>query len=641
MWHDNETAIDLLGFDQLIDTASFLVQSEDLLPLTVGVFGDWGSGKSSLMRMVYNELKEDDEYVCVHFSPWQHEGYDDVKAALMSSVMTTLLKRRDLFEKLGEGVAEGTKGLWVRLAKRVDWFRTIGFAAKGLGAVAALGSGSPLGSGLAVGSLNDLRHIIRPEQLQSAMQGISEENLPSDQAVEVTASGQAGESINQSVGEFRHDFESLLNNLEVKALVVFIDDLDRCLPGNILDTLEAVRLFLAVPKTAFVIGADERIVRHAIATRYPEMPGESVNIARDYLEKMVQVPIRIPPMTPSETETYLNLLGCALHLEDPEAYEAMVELAAQNRREASLGVAMNYGIAESNLSEVPPELSEYMQLVGRIAPTLSGGLRGNPRQVKRFMNTLLLRQRLAKGRGITLDAAVLAKLMILEYFYETYFRQLFQWHVEGEGVVAQLEELEEAAAREGEEEGDVTEGLQRWIEDENVRNWLRLEPPLAGKDLEEYFYFSRDKIFTVTAPSRRLTQQLQELLGKLQSESEAQRRLGAEEVAALSAEEFRPVYEELLGQFQRDPRALDSALGPMLADLAKDKRELVSALAQALSAVSPTAVPSALPVQIRTAFGANEPLPRELEDVIQGWAHQETAPKLASSARTALRDRSS
>lgn len=637
MWHDNETDVDLLGFDQLVDTASLLVQSEELLPLTVGIFGDWGSGKSSLMRMVHDRLDEDDRYVCVHFSPWQHEGYDDVKAALMAAVMTKLLDRRDLFEKLTEKAAEGASGLWVRLAKRVDWFRTIGFAAKGLGAVAALGSGNPLGAGLAVGSLNDLRHLIRPEQLQDAMDKVTDEKLLKDPAVEVTVAGQADESINQSIGEFRRDFEALLKRLEVKALVVFIDDLDRCLPANILDTVEAVRLFLAVPKTAFVVGADERIIRHAIATRYPELPGQAVNIGRDYLEKIVQVPIRIPPMTPPEAETYLNLLGCALYTKDD--YEAMVALAAQNRQEASLGVAMNYGIAESNLSEVPRDLGDYMQLVGRIAPTLSGGLRGNPRQVKRFMNTLLLRQRLAEGRGIALDAAALAKLMILEYLYEAYFRELFRWHVEGEGIVAQLGELEEAAREDG-NGGRGADGTRRWLEDENVRKWLRLEPALAGRDLTEYLYFSRDKIFTVTAPSRRLSQQLQELLGKLQSDSAAQRRVGLEEAGTLSAEEFRPVYEELLGQFEREPRALDSELGPALARMTKEKPELVSALAQTLSAVSPTAVQPALPAQIRTTFGANEPLPRELEDVLQGWADQDTAKRLARGAQRALGNRS-
>ncbi len=639
MWHDNETGVDLLGFDQLVDTASFLVQSDELLPLTVGVFGDWGSGKSSLMYMVYDRLKEDDRYVCVHFSPWQHEGYDDVKAALMAAVMTTLRNRRDLFEKLGEGVAEGAKGLWVRLAKRVDWFRTIGFAAKGLGAVATLGSGNPLGAGLAVGSVDDLRHIIRPEQLQDAMDKVTDEKLLKDPTVEVTVAGQAGESIDQSVGEFRSDFEALLSRLEVKALVVFIDDLDRCLPANILDTVEAVRLFLAVPKTAFVIGADERIVRHAIATRYPELPGQAVNIGRDYLEKIVQVPLRIPPMTPSEAETYLNLLGCALHLEDKGEYDEMVNLAAQNRRKASLDVAMNYGIAESNLNKVPEPLESYMHLVGRISPTLSRGLRGNPRQVKRFMNTLLLRQRLAEARNITLDAAVLAKLMILEYLYDAFFRQLFQWHVEGEGVADQLAGLEEAS-REGGDESRAPAGTERWLEDRGVHGWLRLEPALAGENLENYFYFSRDKIFTVTAPSRRLSQQLQELLGKLQSESDAQRRMGLEEAGTLSAEEFRPVYEELLEQFQREPRAQDGKLGPLLATLAKDKRELVASLGQTMGAVPPSAVQPALPAQIRNIFGANNPLPRELEDVMQGWARQNAAKRLASSAQNALKERS-
>jgi len=297
---------------------------------------------------------------------------------------------------------------------------------------------------------------------------------------------------------------------------------------------------------------------------------------------------------------------------------------------------MNYGIAESHLSKMPSGLPEFMELVGRIAPTLSRGLRGNPRQVKRFMNTLLLRQRLAEARGIELDAAVLAKLMILEYLYEAYFRQLFQWHVEGEGIAAQLESLEEAS-KEGGDEAQVPPEARRWLGDGNVRGWLRLEPPLAGKDLQEYFYFSRDKIFTVTAPSRRLSQQLQELLGKLQSESDAQRRRGAEEAATLSAEEFRPVYEELLGQFEREPRALDAKLGPLLAELAKAKKELVSPLAQALGTVPPTAMQPALPVQIRNVFGVDDVLPRELEDVLQGWANQDSANALARNARNALR----
>jgi len=77
VWHDNETEIDLLGFDQLVDTIVYLVQQEEMLPLTVGVFGDWGSGKSSLMAMARKRLETNPLYVCVPFSPWQHKDYDD------------------------------------------------------------------------------------------------------------------------------------------------------------------------------------------------------------------------------------------------------------------------------------------------------------------------------------------------------------------------------------------------------------------------------------------------------------------------------------------------------------------------------------------------------------------------------------
>jgi hypothetical protein len=51
MWPDNETDIDLLGFDFLVDGLVIALSEPRLLPLTVGVLGDWGSGKSSLMGL--------------------------------------------------------------------------------------------------------------------------------------------------------------------------------------------------------------------------------------------------------------------------------------------------------------------------------------------------------------------------------------------------------------------------------------------------------------------------------------------------------------------------------------------------------------------------------------------------------------
>ncbi len=73
-----------------------------------------------------------------------------------------------------------------------------------------------------------------------------------------------------SIRDFHRDFEKLVQTLEVKRLVVIVDDLDRCLPPSVIETLEAIRLFLAAPKTAFVIAADEALIREAMRPRQVE-----------------------------------------------------------------------------------------------------------------------------------------------------------------------------------------------------------------------------------------------------------------------------------------------------------------------------------------------------------------------------------
>src|SRR4051794_6642481 len=121
MWQDNETTNDLLGFDYLSSALVEVVTEPRLLPVTVGVFGDWGSGKSSLLRMAQNELQARDGVATIDFSAWQFESYEDVKAALMQVIL----------ERLGEeeGVSPEAASLFKKLVKRVDWFYALSLAA--------------------------------------------------------------------------------------------------------------------------------------------------------------------------------------------------------------------------------------------------------------------------------------------------------------------------------------------------------------------------------------------------------------------------------------------------------------------------------------------------------------------------------
>lgn len=99
----------------------------------------------------------------------------------------------------------------------------------------------------------------------------------------------------------------MLNEVSsIDNLVVIVDDLDRCSPDRIVDTLEAIKLFLSVKKTTFIVAVDQRIIEYAVNVKYPQVNG--FEVSADYIEKIIQLPIKIPELSPKDIENYLLLL---------------------------------------------------------------------------------------------------------------------------------------------------------------------------------------------------------------------------------------------------------------------------------------------------------------------------------------------
>ena len=307
IWQDNETEIDLLGFDVHADLIRSVITDQSVLPVTVGVFGDWGGGKSSIMKMLQKELSNEEAYpdvVCLYFNGWTFEGYEDAKSALLTSILIQLGEHKKFGPKAKDWV--------VKLLKRGRWMEFGKIAVKTVGvplAIAAMtgGIGAVPAAAAAVGS---------------AMVGIAGGNKEDsdDESAEINWSdlieADSKKPDVMSVRKFREEFDKMLAKTGISALIVLIDDLDRCLPERLIETLEAIKLFVAVPKTAFVIRADPRIVRHAIATRYvkrqlehtvesADVRREEEGLVQDYLEKLIQVPYQLPRLSPSEIETYV------------------------------------------------------------------------------------------------------------------------------------------------------------------------------------------------------------------------------------------------------------------------------------------------------------------------------------------------
>ncbi len=89
-------------------------------------------------------------------------------------------------------------------------------------------------------------------------------------------------------------------------LVVLIDDLDRCLPDTTVSTLEAIRLFLFLKNTAFVIAADDEMIKHAVRKHF-EITSNN-DLVTNYFDKLIQIPLRVPALGTQEVRAYLILL---------------------------------------------------------------------------------------------------------------------------------------------------------------------------------------------------------------------------------------------------------------------------------------------------------------------------------------------
>ena len=175
-------------------------------------------------------------------------------------------------------------------------------------------------------------------------------------------------------------------------------------PERIIDNLEAIKLFLNVERTAFVIGADPRIVRHAIETRYKpseiqeqdDQEEAGHRLVLDYLEKLIQIPYHLPKLSPAEVETYMVLLFCSRDLEKEKLKKCLAafeSLRAQDRYTV-FGYTNVKGVLGEQ--EVPESLSKSLTFCAASAPSITEGLKGNPRQVKRFLNAFVLRKQLAE-----------------------------------------------------------------------------------------------------------------------------------------------------------------------------------------------------------------------------------------------------
>jgi predicted KAP-like P-loop ATPase len=478
LWSDTESYEDYLNFGEVSQLAVDILTADGMLPVSVGVFGNWGAGKSSLLKLIEENLEQDKkDWIVIKFDAWLYQGYDDARAALLEVIATALTEAADGNASL----AKKTK----KLLARVDGFRAMGLLAEG----AAFFAGIPTGGIItrSVGALGNAADGIQDQEEYENLGKTAKE--AKEQAVGLLKP-EAKKSPPQQIDAFRKEYGEILEELD-KPLVVVIDNLDRCLPTNAIHTLEAIRLFLFLTNTAFIIAADEEMIRSSVADYFK---GASDRHQIDYLDKLIQVPIRVPKAGVREIRSYLFMLYAIDHRLPADKLEHLrdgLEKALQQSwkddpitRQDALALT-----GESDSSD----LARAFARADRIAPVLANSpiIHGNPRIVKRLLNVVKMRSQIARRRSMPLDEAIITKLVIFERCVGVKATADFYRLVDAEqGMPILLKQLEERG-------GQIPDDAPKtWTDNPTTKSfiseWAQLEPRLSEIDLRAAIYLSRE-----------------------------------------------------------------------------------------------------------------------------------------------------
>ena len=404
-WTDREiqkSADDKLNFSQYSRVLSDIARSADT-PLTVGVFGPWGSGKTSLMRLVEQDLQTGYKTpFLAWFNAWHYDREEALWRALVIQTLNALRPQISSGEKetadqqkLSERLDELESRLYRSIEREevgslsVDW----GKIAKGAGLGAAHLSLSliPLVGNTLSKLSEEAQKQLGGDDLTTLFDAFQRERRKIYR-----------EHIT-SMEQFKRDFEALVKEEVLdhdRRLIIFIDDLDRCLPEKAIEALEALKLFLDVPGCVFFIGVDRQVIQRGIQVKYkgflidsddPEIANRRIPITGDnYLEKIIQLPFHLLPLDENRVERFIR--------------EIEKDLPADS------------------------------------ADIFAAGLEANPRKIKRALNIFRLLNQLAavrknedpdafklKGQPVSINPRLLAKIVVIQSRYRDLYHDLLEY----------------------------------------------------------------------------------------------------------------------------------------------------------------------------------------------------------------------
>ena len=531
MWSDTESKEDYLNFGEVSQIVTEILESEAMLPVSIGIFGNWGAGKSSLLNLIEQQIKPD-EWIIIKFDAWLYQGFDDARAALLETIASHLIQAA----KDEETILKKSKNLFAR----INGLRLLGLMAEG----AALAAGVPT-FGLISKTFETAKESLDGVQNETESKQIVEVGKNLVDSGKNLIKPKEKQTPPQQIDEFRKEYSEILQDLG-KKLVIVIDNLDRCLPANAIQTVEAIRLFLFLNRTAFIIAADEEMIRHSVAEHYKDL---SYRHQIDYLDKLIQIPIRVPKAGVLEIRAYLYMLYAIHQKVLPEKLANLRQFLETHLQQSWKSQSLNPEEVAKTIEEQHNQalLSDF-ERANRVAPLLanSPNIHGNPRIVKRILNTIKMRTKIANKRQMSLDEAIITKLVIFERCVDSdVVTKFYQSINEEDGNSELLKGLEK----------NNEQNLSMLSENKSIqtfiKEWVKLEPKLSDVNLRAAIYLSRETI-PLNTYTAQLSQKAQDVLSILlvtKSRTGSQNTQNA--IQRLTIDEQISVMEALIEQLRK------------------------------------------------------------------------------------------
>ena len=407
---DNPTIQDELNYKPYANTLTKVILNIRIeqTPLTIGIHGPWGSGKTSLMEMIQKNLGND--VVSLWFIAWEYDKVDTIWTALFQNSINKIQS------SLGP--------------LNINSYRQV----------------------------RELKKAFLSVLLDLSIRNISRGGLSLS---DVKSHFKKYNQVTKNIESLSDHFEKAIKGLvgpEGK-FVIFIDDLDRCLPERAVEILESLKLFLDAKHCIFVIGVDRDVIWKGIEARYHSDYNEKSPIrGKDYIEKIIQLPFNVPQLKIDEISHFIEKLY------------------------------------EYNFST---------KINKTVLKTIASGIEPNPRKIKRFMNLYSFQLNVKSEMELQeIDDKLLAKFLIIQLRWDDFYKNLINYYnlTGGENLINKLLSFEELSISDDEmakmrfkSENPLIDLRFLDIDYFGLRNFLKTEPTFKA-DLGPYIYLSQTTI---------------------------------------------------------------------------------------------------------------------------------------------------